>query len=131
MKNLKLALIVVAAAALLQTQADAGKGVTNQVARKAKAPAATVWGVCSGSLSGSLFVGSETVVIQPTTLIMDTRGNKLEPGATIGKRSVMVSGRKVDGKFVADMVAVGEPVSEKDFSEMTLPDMTADPNRAR
>jgi len=131
MKSLKLALIVLSAAVLLQTQADAGKGVSNQKVRKAKASAATIWSAYSGVLSGTVLVGSEMVVINQKTVILDSLGNKLEPGASVSRRSLMVSGRMENGKLVAEMIAVGAPVSDKDFSETTLENVIADPNRAR
>jgi hypothetical protein len=42
-----------------------------------------------------------------------------------------VSGQVRDGKLVAGLIVVGEPTSSEDFSEETLPDVLADPDRAR
>lgn len=130
MKNLKIAVVAAfATAALAQAPADAGRNGESSMARKA--PAVSVSGEYSGGLTGTILLGGETVVVPKNTLIIDPNGRKLERGASVTGRLVRASGHVREGKFVAILISVGDPVSKQDFSEVTLPDVEADPDRAR
>jgi hypothetical protein len=130
MKFLKLTLIVAfAAVALGHARADAGQAQGMAVGKKGNAASAS--GVYSGPLSGTIVLGSEMVVVPKKVAIVDLKGKRMAPGSSVSGRSLWVSGQVRDGKLVAGLIVVGEPTSSEDFSEETLPDVLADPDRAR
>ncbi|MDH4036814.1 MAG: hypothetical protein OEX18_13585 [Candidatus Krumholzibacteria bacterium] len=131
MKTLKVALIAaVATVALAHAPADAGKSGEQKRARKSER-GTFVSGTYSGSLSGTIFVGSHQVVIPKKVTIYDTRRGMLEPGSSVSGRSLNVSGRMSDGKLIAGLIVVSDGPGKKDFSQETLPDVEANPNRAQ
>ncbi len=107
------------------SHAEVGKG------RAAKATKFTASGVYSGSLSGSVLIGTETVEIGKGAKIYRIGTGQLEEGAVVTAAGVYVAGVVRKGKRVASTVIVSEPESSQDFSETTLPNAEADPNRAR
>jgi hypothetical protein len=126
MKALKFTLIVAAAAVVLgQTPADAGKGVA------AREPGFNVAGVCTGPLSGTVVIGGEAVVIPKKVAILDTRTGRMSTSTSLTGRSLYVSGFVRGNKNVAALIIVGEPQSNEDFSAETMPNVLADPDRAR
>ena len=131
MKHIKVILIVAAlAVALGQAPADAGKGVAPGGAAE-KGAGFTASGGYSGTLSGTIMVGGELIVVPKKVTIMGASSGAVEPGSSVTARSLYVSGYVKDGKRVAAFIVVLGPVSDKDFSETTLPNAEADPNRAR
>jgi hypothetical protein len=130
MKILKLTLIAsVAILALGHAPADAGREQARS--RTRQAAGFNVAGTYSGALSGTILVGGEMVVIPKKVTIIDTNGRTLKPGTSVSGRGLYVSGRMQDGDRVAGFIVVSDPSSKSDFSQQTLPNMEADPNRAR
>jgi hypothetical protein len=130
MKNYKFALIAtVAVLALAQTPAGAGNEQSR--ARTKNVPGFHVAGVYSGALSGKILVGGEMVVVPKKVTIVDTNGRTLKPGTSVSGRGLYISGRVQDGDMVAGFIVVSDPNSAKDFSQETLPNTEADPERAR
>jgi hypothetical protein len=91
----------------------------------------SVCGVYGGALSGSVLIGEYTVEIPRSARIARVGGGTLQPGAVVPRSGLLVTGVIKKKKFIATSVLVSDPESSADFSETTLPNVEADPKRAR
>jgi hypothetical protein len=126
-------LAAVAFVGMLAGMASAGgdEGLQRSKARAAKAAAFSAAGEYTGALSGSVTIGSVKVVIPKDAAIYRVGVGPLKPGDRVAGAHVYASGSVREGKPVASLVVVSNSSGAHDFSETTLENVEADPNRAR
>ncbi len=133
MKNRKTSIAVLAAlaAGLVFGPSHASKGIPSERGRSVRATKFSVSGVYSGALSGSVLLGTESVEIADGVRPYQVGTGFLDEGAVVTSAGVYASGVVRRGKMFATSVIVSETESSQDYSETTLPDVEADPSRAR
>jgi hypothetical protein len=103
-----------------QKGVERGHGVKNTADFQAS-------GLYTGSLSGQIVVGGESVFIGKKTAIYQVGKGQIAQGTSVTKSPLYVAGVMKGTKLVATMVLVGEPETTNDFSLTTLPDAEKDP----
>jgi hypothetical protein len=126
-------LTAVAVVGLIAGVASARRGDTQQLGKPGKAlrmPAFSAGGEYSGTLGGSVMIGSTQVTIAPDATIYQAGVGPLNPGESVSAAYVYVSGIIERKKPVATFVMVSDVSGLRDFSQTTIGNMEADPNRA-
>jgi hypothetical protein len=129
------ALIIVSAVAILGAVAGMASADRGDNARRAPLRAHTagfaVSGTYTGALSGEVTIGGRKIVIPNTVTVYRVGSGPVDAGTRVMGSTVWVSGNMMRGKPVATMIVVADGSAGRDFSQVTLQNVEADPDRAR